>query len=366
MLIGLGSRLRFWEVIASIEFLLSLWRRTRPAVRQAKKQRADFYREAWEAAAAAKGATVRRLTDDLLELTRDGDRVRVFRNYTPLDDPNTLRLAGDKALVLSLLEEAGLPVTVHRTFRLKKLAPAIEFLAEAGGPCVVKPAGGTGAGQGVTTGIQKRSQLVRAAASTGVLPGKTLLIEREVPGENYRLLFLDGELLDAVRRRAPSVTGDGTSSIRKLIERSNEERLERGFAVAQTVLEIDRDLRQTLDRQGLNLDHIPAEGTEVPLKTAINSNTAAENESVLGEVCPEIIESAARAVDLVGARLAGVDIITTDLATSLEESGGVILEVNTTPGFHFHYHRRGAPLPVAELVLDAAFATDPAARNLSR
>ena len=344
-------------------FLRSLWRRTRPAVRQAKRQRADFYREAWESAAAAKGATVRRLTDDLLELTLDGDRIRVFRNYTPLDDPNTLRLAGDKALVLKLLEEAELPVTVHRTFRMKNLTPALEFLADSDSPCVVKPAGGTGAGQGVTTGIGKRSQLVRAAMSTGVLPGKTLLIEREVPGENYRLLFLDGELLDAVRRRAPSVTGDGSSSIRKLIERSNEERLERGVAVAQTVLEIDRDLRQTLDRQGLTLDQVPDAGTEVTLKTAINSNSAAENESVLNEVCAAIVASAARAVELVGARLAGVDIITTDLASSLEESGGVILEINTTPGFHFHYHRRGVPLPVAEHVLDAAYATDPAARN---
>ena len=357
MFVKVLTRLRLLECLAAFGVLRSLWRRTRPSVRRAKAQRAQFYREAWEDAAKRQGASVQRLTDDLLEIRRGDHRVRVFRNYTPLDDPITLRLAGDKVLVLRLLEEAGLPVTEHLSFRVRTLETAFDFLEHAEGPCVVKPAGGTGAGQGVTTGIVKRSQLVLAATSTGVLPNQPLLIEREVPGENYRLLFLDGILLDAVRRSAPAVIGNGTSSIRQLVRAANDARLERGFEHSQTVLEIDRDLRQTLARQRLKLDQVPALGKKVILKTAINSNTAAENESVLSDVAPQIVEAGARAARLVGSRLAGVDIITPDLTVSLEDAGGVILEVNTTPGFHFHYHKRGNPLPVAEHVLEAVFAT---------
>jgi D-alanine-D-alanine ligase-like ATP-grasp enzyme len=37
-------------------------------------------------------------------------------------------------------------------------------------------------------------------------------------------------------------------------------------------------------------------------------------------------------------RLAGVDVVTTDLSTSLRSSGGVVLEVNPIPGLFHHYN----------------------------
>ena len=39
-------------------------------------------------------------------------------------------------------------------------------------------------------------------------------------------------------------------------------------------------------------------------------------------------------------QLVGVDVITNDPSVSLAQSGGVFLEVNTTPGIHHHYHTR--------------------------
>ncbi|REJ72184.1 MAG: hypothetical protein DWQ29_21825 [Planctomycetota bacterium] len=49
-----------------------------------------------------------------------------------------------------------------------------------------------------------------------------------------------------------------------------------------------------------------------------------------------IVEAGRRAVDAIGARLAGVDVISPDLTTDLESAGGVVLEVNTTPGLYIH------------------------------
>jgi len=46
---------------------------------------------------------------------------------------------------------------------------------------------------------------------------------------------------------------------------------------------------------------------------------------------------AAAAARVVGLRLAGVDVIAPTLDRSLAESGGVVLEVNCTPGLHHHY-----------------------------
>ena len=159
MLIEILSRLRLLDGLAGVGVLRSLSRRARPQARRAKAHRAEFYRRTWVLAAEKLGATVQPLDGDLLEICRGENRVRVFRNYTPFDDPVTLRVAGNKPLVLRLLEEAGLPVAGHRVFRLRQIGKAVSFLEGAPGPCVVKPAAGTGAGQGVTTGIRKRSQL---------------------------------------------------------------------------------------------------------------------------------------------------------------------------------------------------------------
>lgn len=61
------------------------------------------------------------------------------------------------------------------------------------------------------------------------------------------------------------------------------------------------------------------------------------NENVTGHVCREIERLAARAACILGSRFAGVDLITLDPTLPLDKTGGVINEINTTPGLHHHY-----------------------------
>src|SRR3954471_12599556 len=63
-----------------------------------------------------------------------------------------------------------------------------------------------------------------------------------------------------------------------------------------------------------------------------------------------------RAALAVGLRLAGVDVITPDASQPLERAGGVVAEVNGTPGIHHHYHvADGAnATPVAVPILELA------------
>ena len=67
---------------------------------------------------------------------------------------------------------------------------------------------------------------------------------------------------------------------------------------------------------------VPPAGTRVQLKTAINDNDSRENVTALGVLCPDILRETARAVELSGLRLAGVDIICADPARSLRAGGG--------------------------------------------
>ena len=163
---------------------------------------------------------------------------------------------------------------------------------------------------------------------------------------------MDGELLDAVLRRPPTVTGDGRSTIRRLIDAANAARLAHDPPRVVNLLRIDLDMRHTLAGQGLSLRSVPKAGAVVTLKTVINQNFGPENVAATRLLCDEVIDAGARAARCIGARLSGVDVLTPDAAVPLAQAGGVILEVNGTPGYHHHYHKKDGHYPVAVHVLE--------------
>lgn len=321
-----------------------------PYRRAAWRHRVAFYDRVWREAADQLGATCRPLGRGFQEITLDGARTLVNDNASAIDDPVTLDLLSDKALTYQQLEAAGLPTPPHLSFTLKQLKEATRFLQCAPGDAVVKPTRGTGGGRGITTGVRTPAQLARAAANAAAYCDD-LLLERQVPGDNYRLLYLDGVLIDAFVRQPPTVTGDGRSTLAQLVKQENAERSKHGAALSQVLLTVDMDLKRTLAAQGLTLRSIPAAGQRVTLKTVVNENRGSDNRTATDGLCRSVIADGARAARALGVRLAGVDLITTDPSVPLSESAGVILEVNAPPNFYYHYHKADGPFPVALHVL---------------
>ena len=315
-----------------------VWRRLREDARLAGKgaDRGDaVYRSLWSAAAEELGAEVVELPDSFLEIRCGDVRTTVRHQVTELDPAPPLRLAGERPVVHELLSAAGIPVPEHVEFELGRLGPALELMRRVAAPCVVKPIG-TGGGKGITAGITRPSELVRASLRASRL-SRRLVIERQAFGDAYRMLVLDGELLDVVRHLAPRVVGDGRSTIAQLIAAENLRRLEaRGYA-RRKVLKADLDSRLTLRRQGLNLRSVPAAGQTVQVKTVTNQNRLEDNETFRGPLSDELVATAVEAARLVGLRLAGIDVVTPDPSLPLARAGGVILEVNGTPGLDSHY-----------------------------
>jgi cyanophycin synthetase len=325
-------------------------RRSTAAARIVRQERSAFYRAVWQAAAESLGCTIVDLGGSLLEIRCGEVRLRVRDNVTSLDDPVTLNIAGDKALVYRLLEHERIPVPRHRVCGRGDVTSARRALSELGGPCVVKPAVSGAAGAGITTGVMPGDSIIVPLARAGARSAQ-VIVEEQVPGGNYRLLYLDGELVDAVLRRPPLVVGDGRSSMRQLIARENLRRARAGIDAAQSLIQVDAEVRSTLRVQGRTLSSIPARGAAVRIKTVVNDNRREENQDASGVVCASLIECGARSARALGVRLAGVDVITTDASVPFSESGGVVLEVNTTPGFYYHYARSGAGTPVATAIL---------------
>jgi cyanophycin synthetase len=326
--------------------------RTKSEVNQ---RRAAFYRQIWEDAAAAVGGSVVELALPLLEIRLGDAFIRVAGNVTSLDDPVTVTVAEDKLLVYQLLSECDLPVPRHEVCASDDLSRAWRFVSTCGTACVVKPAKGSAGGVGITSGIRSRCSLARALVAAGTYC-REAIVEEQVEGEVYRLLYFDGELIDAVLRHPPTVHGDGRSTVKQLVEAENERRQRVGIAASQSLITIDGDVAQTLRGAGLTLRSTPPSGVVVRVKNVINDNRREENEPAVDRICASVVESGARAAAAVGARLAGVDVITRDPGVTLRDSGGVVIEVNTTPGYYYHYMRDGEGLPVATIILQRLVA----------
>lgn len=276
-----------------------------------------------------------------------------MRQSTDLDAEVTLELASDKGLVHSFLTGAGLPVPEHLAFDHRDLGAAAGFLERAGGPCVVKPGSGSGGGWGLASNVRTREQLARAVLNASRYSSR-ILIERQAPGALHRILVLDGEVIGVVRRRPPTVEGDGRSTLAELIAAENRRRLDAHGHAGLWPLRVDLDSLFTLEGLGQRLDAVPPAGAIVTVKNVTNENRLEDNETVTEPVGEGLAREARTAAELVGLRLAGLDVIAQDLSQPLAEGGGVVLEVNGAPGLSHHYHVADATkaTPVAVPILE--------------
>ena len=103
----------------------------------------------------------------------------------------------------------------------------------------------------------------------------------------YRLLFLDGRLVDTVRRRAPTVTGDGRSSVLDLILAENRRRLH--AERPRSLMTLDLDSILSLEAQGMSASSVPAAGQVVAVKSTSSDNGERDNHTIR-DVSPAVVE----------------------------------------------------------------------------
>ncbi|MEH6458047.1 MAG: hypothetical protein V7749_17085 [Cocleimonas sp.] len=300
--------------------------------------RARFYQQFWEYSAATIGADLENLNDNWWLVKKDQNCTFLHGERVMLDSSVTLELAGNKALIYRLLEEDGYPVPQSQLFSLDTLDEALKFQNgfndDIDRDVVVKPMS-SWAGQGVTVNI-KTPETLKKAALYAARFDDNLLIEKHIEGDSYRLLFLNGELIDAVRRDPPQVLGDGKLNIKQLIAKENERRLNSKEIIALSPISIDTDCKRTLKEQQLSLASIPAKNESITIKKVVNHNNRFENHVVKDQVHEDIILQGREICKRYRIELAGLDIISTDISKPLSETGGVINEINTTPGLHHH------------------------------
>ncbi|ODS70902.1 MAG: cyanophycin synthetase [Acidovorax sp. SCN 68-22] len=304
-------------------------------------------------AAAARGIPWRRLTQGSLVQFGWGSRQRRIQ-AAEVDATSAVAesIAQDKDLTKRLLHAAGVPVPLGRPASDADDAWAVAL--EVGLPVVVKPQDGN-QGKGVTVNITERAQLdeaFRVAAEYG-----EVMVERFLPGHDFRLLVVGNQLAAAARREPPQVLGDDIHTVRELVDLVNlDPRRGEGHATSLTKIRLDDIALARLAAQGMTPDSVPPKGQRIILRNNANLSTGGSATDVTDDVHPDVAARAVAAAQMVGLHICGVDLVCESVLHPIEEQNGGIVEVNAAPGLRMHLAPSyGKPRAIGQAMVDLVF-----------
>ena len=306
-------------------------------------------------AAIARDIPIRRLTEGSMVMFGWGSRQRRIQ-AAEMDSTSAIgeSIAQDKELTKKLLHAAGVPVPIGRS--VEDVEDAWAAAQEIGLPVVVKPKDGN-QGKGVTVNVMSKEHLEKAFHTAREFRDD-IMVERYLPGHDYRLLVIGNKLVAAARRDPPQVVGDGVHTVRELVNIVNADpRRGSGHSTSLTKIRFDDIALARLALQDLEADSIPAKGQRVILRNNANLSTGGTATDVTDDVHPEVAARAVEAAQMIGLDICGVDVVCDGVLQPIENQRGGVVEVNAAPGLRMHIAPSfGKGRAVGEAIVNTMFA----------
>ena len=305
-------------------------------------------------AALKRGIPYRRLNKgSLIQFGFGSKQRRILASETDRTMAIAESIAQDKNLTRDLLSGIGVPVPEGRP--VESADDAWEAAEEIGVPVVVKPQDGN-QGRGVTTNLSTKEQVVRAY-EIAYEESSSVIVEKYIPGCDYRLLVIGGQLIAAARREPAHVIGDGVHTIQQLIDIINQDpRRGEHHGTVLSKIHINDAAQVVLKEQGVTADSVPASNQRILIRRNANLSTGGTAVDVTDKVHPEWRSRAIEAARMIGLDVAGIDVVAIDISEPCEPGTGAIVEVNAAPGLRMHLApSSGQPRPVGDAIISTLF-----------
>jgi cyanophycin synthetase len=291
----------------------------------------------------------------LCQLGYGANQKRIQATVTSETSSIGVELACNKEDTKYLLEQAE--VEVPRGDIIRRESSLAEACRYVGFPLVIKPVDGNH-GRGITVNIQNYDDaLVAFRNAKESSRSGTIIVEKYITGEDYRILVINNKLVAAAKRTPAHVIGNGVLTVQQLIDEVNKDP-RRGYGHENVLTQITvNELTKTIIKDaGYTLDSILPKGERLILKDTANLSTGGTAEDVTDILHPANIAMAERISKIIDLDICGIDVMTTDITKPLSETGGAVLEVNAGPGFRMHLApTSGLPRNVAAPVIDKLF-----------
>jgi len=304
--------------------------------------------------ARRRGIPVRRLnTGSFIQLGLGRQLRRIRATMSDHTSIIGVEIAQDKDLTKRVLQNIGLAVPAGSVAR--SVDEALAIADEIGYPVILKPQDGS-QGRGISPCLESPAALREAWAGSAAL-SRSVVVERHAPGADHRVLVVSGKVVAVAERVPAHVTGDGTRTVRELIEEANADpRRGDGHVQVLTRLPADEATASFLASTGRAFETVPSAGERVFLRATANLSTGGTSIDRTDEIHPDNVTACELAAGVVGLDIAGLDVMTPDISVPFHENGAVIIEVNAAPGIRMHLSpAEGKPRNVAAPIVDMLY-----------
>lgn len=256
----------------------------------------------------------------------------------------------NKEATKAFLRVRGAPVARSDLFSTAERDDAMRYAAFLGYPVVLKRVGGMG-GSGVWPNIQDEAALLRIWNSH-LIAGYNYMVEKHAEGGDFRFLVADDTVIAVLERQQPVIVGDGIRTVEALVTARNDLRGSTNNPVHKRIPLMQA--LSALESRGIKRHDVPAPGERIVLKFTANISSGGDAVDMTDAVPAAYKELALECVRAVqGLRVAGVDIIIGDLASSPLQGNCTVLEINHNPMLSMHHYPWiGEPRNVASTIVD--------------
>lgn len=274
--------------------------------------------------------------------------VRSLRMYSlDLNHIASADIARDKDYAKFFMKNRGYPVAEGQTFFEKNwakiigskrtVASALRYAKKLSFPIIVKP---NSKSQGVGVSLVENKKELKLALLEIFKGDRVAIVERYLPGHDYRVVVLDKEIISAYERIPLSVIGDGKNSIISLLKKKQKQ-----FFLSKRDTRINFDdprIKLKLKKGGFTFKSVLSKNVKIYLLDNANLSSGGDSIDVTNSIHLGFREIAVKLTRDMGLRIAGVDIMVQkgNIMQDPKKCSYYIIEINAAPGLD-HYVTTG-------------------------
>ncbi|WP_449276387.1 bifunctional glutamate--cysteine ligase GshA/glutathione synthetase GshB [Streptococcus suis] len=284
--------------------------------------------------------------DQFLKLWK-GDHVEYIKNgnMTSKDNYIVPLAMANKVVTKKILRAAGFPVPAGAEFASKD--EALRYYGQIISSAIVVKPKSTNFGLGISIFHEPASLSdYQKALDIAFSEDSSVLVEEFIPGTEYRFFVLDGKCEAVLLRVAANVVGDGTSTIRQLVDLKNQDPLRgRDHRSPLEIINLGEIELLMLAQQGYSPETILPEGTQAFLRGNSNISTGGDSIDMTDQMDETHKQLAAAMATAMGAWACGVDLIIPDMTqpATKEDPNCTCIELNFNPAMYLHTYTYAGP-----------------------
>lgn len=269
----------------------------------------------------------------LITLGHGQNQQKIWASLTSNTSSIAVDIAADKALTKQLLAQHFIPVP--QGVLISSLEELDEVRKNLAFPWVIKPYNGNH-GRGISINIQTPEKALSSFFLAQAVSNQ-VIVESYIPGIDFRFLVINFEVVAVAKRIPAHIIGDGKSTIKQLIDKTNNDpRRGHDHDNYLTLISIDEVTLAILAEKNLQLHAVLPLGETLYLKDTANLSTGGTAIDITQQVHPANLALAKRAAQIIGLDVCGIDIIAQDMTQPYTEQQTAIVEVNAGPGLRMH------------------------------